>query len=230
MRFFAMPGLFVATALMLLTVTPAQSAPPCPVIPSLLADGIPDDVCPSPPPLDRNEAFANMAWQTFKMLVWLASPAARGEPDKTRSITHVSGPRVFETYKGDWETFPAGAAPPLDWDRYPSKAPVCKNVSTMYPPLDRDFLVLASLDKFGNVTQPDIPGSTPHLLMAQNGSLVRYLAAFDEKAFKRIQKNQLYKLPGNDASDQPPAPSVTQADGTITIKSAWIEIKDLYPT
>jgi hypothetical protein len=232
MRFFLGPSLVVVAALMLLVVTPAQSAPPCPLQASLLPDGIPDDVCPQSPDLPK--AFADMAWQTFKMLIWPAStaPGSRGKADIARGITDMSGPRVFEAYKSDWETFPARAAAPRDWNFYPSEAAVCKNASTMRPPLDHDSLVLASLDKFGNVAQPDIPGSpdTAHRLMAQNGSLVRYLAAFDENAFNKIQKNKLYKLPNDDAADAPPTPLVTLEDyGTITIKSAWIEIKDSDP-
>lgn len=213
MRFFAKSSLFVVTALMLLAVTPAQSAPPCPVKVSLLPDGIPDDVCPHPS--DPHGAFANMAWQTFKMLVWPA--ASRGVPDKTRGITNSTadmlGLRVFETYKGDWETFPAGVAGPLKWgEPYPSEAKVCKNAPS-------GSLVLASLNKFGNVIQPDIPGSPTfgHRLMAQNGTLVRYLPAFDEKAFKMIQRY-------NDGDLVQPAEA-----GTITIKSAWVEIRDSKP-
>ena len=94
--------IFVAMALMLLALTSAHSAPPCPNNPPLQADGIPqdDDFCGT----RGLKSFAHMAWQTFKILVWPAE--SRGNPDKKRSITDMSGPRVFETYKSDWEVFP----------------------------------------------------------------------------------------------------------------------------
>ena len=81
MRFFAKPGLFVATALMLLAVTPAQSAPACPdkVPLPLVADGIPLDDEPCPDGARGLKSFAHMAWQTFKMLVGPASMATRVE-------------------------------------------------------------------------------------------------------------------------------------------------------
>src|SRR5262249_29465330 len=111
---FAKPSIFMATALVLLAVTSAQSAPPCPNNPPLQADGIPqdDDFCGG-----RDlQGFAHMAWQTFKMLVWPAE--SRGSPDKKRSITDMSGPRVFETYKSDWEVFPTIPAGQQDWGTY----------------------------------------------------------------------------------------------------------------
>ena len=236
MRFFAKPGLFVATALMLLAVTPAQSAPACPdkVPLPLVADGIPldDELCPDG--VRGLKSFAHMAWQTFKMLVGPASMAtgSRGEPDKAREITAMSGPRVFETYKSDWEILPVRAAKQQDWGTYPSEAAVCKGYTPAKPGrLPDGSLVIASLTKFASVTQPDTPGAPPgvgHLLIAQNDSLVRYLAAFNENAFNLIRK--LDQSADFDPSEDDPIDGKTKADdGTITIKSAWIEIKDSKP-
>jgi hypothetical protein len=236
MRFFAKPGLFVATALMLLAVTPARSAPACPdTVPlPLVADGIPldDELCPDG--VRGLKGFAHMTWQTFKMLVWPASMAAgsRGEPDKAREITAMSGPRVFETYKSDWEILPVRAAKQQDWGTYPSEAAVCKGYTPAKPGrLPDGSLVLASSHKFASVTQPDTPGAplgVGNLLIGQNGSAVRYLAAFNENAFNLIKN--LDQSVNFDPSEGDPIEGKTKAaDGTITIKSAWIEIKDSKP-
>jgi len=219
MRFFAKPGLLVATALILLAITPARGTPSCPLIPSLLPDGVPEYLCSQP--TEQQEAFAHMAWQTFKMLVWPASATARGEADANRDVTDMQGSRVFETYKAGWESFPAGTVRPLPWSLYPSEATACQGyVPPRTAPLPADALVLASLNKLGIVTQPGFPpdnDSERRRLMAQNGSLVRYLSAFNKKAFELIQ---LY----NDGNPVQPVEA-----GAITIKSAWIEMKGSIP-
>lgn len=224
MNLAAKPYLIVATVLMLLAVTPAASAPaPCSDVPSLEAESIPDDICLSLPA--NHEAFARLSWHVFKLLVWPAmlNAGSRGEPDGVRGIADLHGPRVFETYKSDWETFPTVSADRVGWDLYPSDTAVCRNASAM-PPLIRGSLVLASLRKFESVTQPDSPGNGQgHRLMAQNGNLVRYLAAFDRNAFKLIQDNyRLYRSLDLAASEDDPIAAAP--DGTITVKSAWIEI------
>jgi hypothetical protein len=203
----------------------AQSEPTCPPAISLAPEDIPGDVC------DRRSpglaVFANMAWQTFKMLVWPASATTRGAADTNRGLTDMDGPRVFETYKANWETFLDGAARPRDWNAYPETATACTNTPAIAP----GSLVLASLHEFGNVTAPEFNGLA-HVLVAQNGSLVRYLAAFDEKEFGLIRENQLYdpaKVPApSKAAPNDAAKFRIKENGTgpITIKSAWIEITD----
>jgi hypothetical protein len=85
--------------------------------------------------------------------------------------------------------------------------------------------VLGSLNKLDNVFQPDRIG---YVLMAQNGSLVRYLPAFNENAFNLIKN--LGSSVNFPASEDDPKDGETKADdGTITIKSAWIEIKGASP-
>ena len=223
MQLFTTPSLFAAIALMLLPLTPAQSAPLCPdkVPLPLVADGIPpdDDVCG-----DRDlQSFAHMAWQTFKILVWPA--ASRGEADDTRRINDMSGPRVFETYKSDWEIFPTLAPGQSDWGTYPSEAAFCKGYSPAKPTRFPDGLVFGSMNKFDSVDQPG--DAIGQVLMAQNGSLVRYLAAFNEKAFVLIKNlDRSINFPPSEAD---PTVETKADDGTITIKSAWIEIKNSIP-
>ena len=220
MQLLAKPGLLVVMV-MLVAATPARSAP-CPaVIPlPLEAEIIPpdDDVCGERGP----ESFAHMAWRTFKYLVWPAR--SRGLADTDRKIDDLKGSRVFETYKSDWEVFPAPASG--NWETFPAQATFCKSHVPAAPaPLSLDSYALGSLDKFDSVTQP---GGVGHALMAQNGSLTRYLAAFNKTAFEHIANLQPSVHFG--PSEEDPIEGKTRApDGAITIKSAWIEVRNSIP-
>lgn len=219
---FAVPGLFLATALMLGTAAPAYSDCPSHLPPPLKADPIPpndSDVCGT-----RNvESFAHMAWQTFKYLVWPAKSTSRGLADEDSPIENMSGPRVFETYKADWEVFPTIAE--KDWEKYPQVS-FCQSEDRKPIQLSFGSLVLGSLDKFQSVTQPGT-GMFGHALMAQNGSLVRYQTAFDRTAFDHIA--QLDASVGSDFSTEDPTGNSIAAFGSMTIKSAWIEVRNGIP-
>jgi len=248
--------LFAAVAVMtLVSCMPQQSATPaCSVPTPSTPPGIPIDVCGTL--FDATE-FGPMAWQTFKTLVWPA--ASRGVADATLKITETTGRSlVFETYKADWETFHAFKTP-LAWDEYPKTASVCQGESSTKP-LANNELVLASLNKFGNLDQADLlppqdPGDEPpppprqgepppprtgevvfYLTIAQNGTPVRYLSSFGKVAYESIVKNNLYQpdvsrpRPSMAPPVAPPNPGATRMDvGTITIKSAWIEMTGFDP-
>jgi hypothetical protein len=177
------------------------------------------------------QAFANMAWQTFKMLLWPAQlwdehgRPVRGEADTSRDLRDRTSPRVFETYKADWETFLPDTARPLDWNSYPLIAVPCKNSPPIQIP--PGALVLGSLDEFGNITVPDLPKQPGlmHALVAQNHTPVHYLAAFNENEFNLIRDRGLYNsniVP--EAGVGPPTDITNAPYGAMTIKSAWIEI------
>lgn len=234
MRLTGKPRLLAVAPLLLLVAgclpergaaqTPVRRAvAECPIEPSLNVRGFPSESC------DRNlSGFGNMAWETFKTLVWPAVRQQRGLWDTNRPITDMDGPRVFETYKADWETFQKDAEPPQPWVEYPKKAPVCANADTMAQ-LDGNSLVLASLHKFGNIDQRDVPiesdkPSIRHLLVARNGTPVRYLTGFSEMAFNSIVTKGLFRPIDVDPSFEAPDVRTAIEDGTITIKSAWIEM------
>lgn len=195
--------------------------------PSLDLRGLPDD---KPCSLRRIDDFGNLAWETFKTLVWPAKmqdsngATVRGKADPDRKLTDMTGPRVFETFKTDWETYDAGQ--PLAWHRYPPLAPICKNMPLLRP----GSLVLASLHKFGNleIGTDSPPNGITHVLVGQNRHFVRYLTAYGEKAFNSILDHKLY-----DPIDLRPSPGDPEAGrtkmdrGTLTIKSAWLEVTGL---
>jgi hypothetical protein len=191
---------------------------------------LPSDVCGPTAATDATTAFAALSWQLFKYLVWPAWNE-RGKPDLTRKITDKAGPRTFETFKGDWETFLPNAEKPAAWNDYPAVAAPCKN----HPALQRGDLVLASFTKFGNVDEVGSKPGLANVLIAQNSSYVRYLAAYNETVFRKISDERLYNADVVEQLNPAPVPPVVpvgtvisdhtrQDDWALTIKSAWIEL------
>jgi len=184
--------------------------------------GIPVDVCGSDP---HQANFNALAWEMFKFLVWPASSKQRGEADTSRKITDMRGPRTFETLKADWEIFLPNAFKPNPWETYPGVAGPCTN----HPKIRPGELVLASFSEFGNLREVDNTPGLTNVLVAQNWTYVRYLAAYNKEVFNTIVGHKLYNsdivreivppLPGS------PVPAVAiQPSGALTVKSAWIEL------
>jgi hypothetical protein len=185
---------------------------------------------PSVPPVDvcgsgqiHAGDFYAFSWRIFKFLVWPALSGSRGDPDATRKITDMHGPRTFETLKADWEIFLPNAARPAAWSDYPSVAGPCHN----HPNIEPGALVLASFSKFGNLNEGE--PAVSYVLVAQNQTYVRYQAAFDKKVFDKILNGQLYDAGKVGAIPAPAAdmsvPEVAkQPEGAFTVKSAWIEL------
>lgn len=205
-----------ATAAHLTTCTPVPSAAPGP-IPTEAAD------------CDRMNAFSNLAWQIFKMIAWPAAGSLTGHPrrgkaDTSRGLADMRGPRVFETFKADWETFLPSGAVPLPWSKFPNRAAACHN----HPKIKPGTLVLYALAEFGDIGEQAGDKNVTNVLVAQNGKLARYLVGLDRNEFQLIRKNKLYKginLPTK--WDHEPGSSTKARDGTIIVKSAWIELDGL---
>ena len=231
----AIVALSAALAPILMVVSPVFSAPPaatCTPAPSAQPGFIPVDAVPCHSVTPQTDAFASLSWQIFKMIVWPAAQSPTGEPvrgvaDTSRPLSDLQGPRVFETYKADWETFLPAAAPPLDWPQYTATASACRN----NPPIAPGTLVLSALSEFGNVQEQ--AGNNQHgqpitnILVAQNGKLARYLVGFDKSEFDLIRTNKLYDSINLPKLDTPPGPSADAPNGTIIVKSAWIELDGL---
>jgi hypothetical protein len=225
--------LCAAITLMALLSVRGASASSCTPAPSSVPGPIPADAEPCESVTPQTNAFADLAWQTFKMIVWPAARSPRGvprrgEPDPVRSLADMRGPRVFETYKADWETFLPSAAPPSDWSTYSATALPCRNSPSIAP----GTLVLAALAEFGNVQEQagDGPSGKPitNVLVGQNRKLARYLVGFDRNEFELIRTNRLYDaLHPPAVPSAPPGPTTAAPDGTIIVKSAWLELDGL---
>ena len=183
----------------------------------------PDDVCGADGIAERD--FHKFSWQVFKFLVWPAGSGDRdrGKSDTARSITSMQGPRVFETFKADWEIFRPNAQEPVPWDEYPPLEP-CSNAKEMGP----GAMVLASFNKFGNIKTGG-GAVQSHVLVAQNRTYVRYQAGYNAIIFEKIKGSHLYDAGVvRDVPDVRPGeriPEVAESPvGAIIVKSAWIEL------
>lgn len=209
---------------------PCPSPVPTPVPPPNLnapaATLVPDDVCiPSSFPGNPIAYFDDYSWRAFIALVWPALSGQRGVPDPNQPITATGMPLVFETYKADWETFQPGGTPPSEfnsnasfWTSNPSQSP-CPQAKP------GDFL-LAPISKFGNVGLAGV-GDLVAVLIAQNGTFVRYLAAYNQTEFNQILAKQLYLAANLPQNQKPPGASIVFQNGSIDIKSAWIDMTNV---
>jgi hypothetical protein len=198
---------------------------------------IPDDVCdPENVGVPKNLAyFDDYSWRAFIALVWPAAEGKRGVPDVAQKLEREQGgmpngpPLVFETFKAEWETFPQHAeAHPTDWDARDDPGEMtsmwtdlqrhCRDGSVSAKPGDFFLTPRTSFGEFENVRQAPFPATA---LVAQNGTLVRYLAAYNEKAYRYIFARQLY-LAENLPKDEKQA--LAFPFGSVTVKSSWIDL------
>ena len=228
-------GALVAIALFAawLSLSSAAAQAPCPSpVPTSIAPPnlstsaatlIPSDVC-IPASFGGNPIafFDDYSWRAFIALVWPAMSGQRGAPDPSQPITAVNVPLVFETYKADWETFQPNGTPPSTfnsdssfWTSNPSQSP-CPHAQP------GDFL-LAPISKFGNVGLAGT-GDLVSVLIAQNGTFVRYLAAYNEVEFNQILARQLYLAANLPQNRNPAGPAIVFQNGALDIKSAWIDM------
>jgi hypothetical protein len=219
-----------ATSLSLLALLPAKAAAqsPCPLTPPLpnlaaaAATIVPADVCmPSPEPGEIPfRYFDDYSWRTFIALVWPALPGQRGMPDSSRKIGEPAGALVFESYKSDWETFQPNGAEPSEWNSHAAQNP-CSNAGDVAA----GDLVLGSFNEFGNVGQAGI-GRFVSVLVAQNRTYVRYLAAYNQPQFNQIRDERLY-LAANVPAPTTGEPVIKSKFGAITVKSSWIDMTNV---
>jgi len=210
---------------------PCPSPIPLPVPPPNLdspaATQIPQDVCiPSSfaggVPIAY---FDDYSWRAFIALVWPALNGQRGVPDTNQPLTATNTNLVFETYKADWETFQPNGTPPSAfnsndtyWMSNPTQSP-CPQAKA------GDFL-LAPISKFGNVGLAGV-GDLVAVLIAQNGTFVRYLAAYNQTEFNQIATQQLFLAANLPQNKNPTGPPIEFQNGSVDIKSAWIDMTNV---
>jgi|tagenome__1003787_1003787.scaffolds.fasta_scaffold20901893_1 hypothetical protein len=222
----------LALAVLLAHPAAAQGTQPCPASPpqtppppnvtAPAATLIPADEC-EPAGFSGNPItfFDDYSWRAFIALVWPVKAGQRGVPDPSQPLGAANIPSVFETYKADWETFQQNAQKPTDWNSFSFNSVPCSNANDIQP----GDMVLAAFNKFGNVGEAGV-GSLTNVLVAQNGTYVVYLAAYNQSQFNLISGNGLYDQknlppPTQPGLDPPVTPSPV---GAMTLKSSWIEM------
>jgi len=191
----------------------ALSADQSEVSPAVAPDRL-DDV--SPPAADPFPPAASFAWRAFIALNWPASreQGARGVADRTKSLADP-GPRVWETFKSDYELFEIGddgrPAPPTPWTSYGGRNPCGAEA-------DNRDKTIASFAPFADFNQPSFaPGEPANPLVAQNGAYTRYEIHFNEPEFTAIAASG-WSLGLNLPDKSRPA---RLPIGSVAVKAAW---------
>ncbi len=166
---------------------------------------------------DENPAaFADFAWRAFVSLNWPANPATatRGVPDRARTLRD-SGPRVWETFKSDFELFPWQGdkrIPPTAWASAAGPNPC--GVS------NRERTV-ASFHPFADFNQPSFMAGVPsNPLVAQNRTYTRYEIHVNEPEFTMFAARG-WSLGDHLPDERNPANFPV---GSISVKAAWRQL------
>ena len=160
--------------------------------------------------------FDDYSWRAFIALVWPAMNGQRGQADPAKTVDGT-GPRVFETYKSLTEVFHSDGSAPTPWQQFdPPQYNPCGATQTF------GDMTLGSFSKFSNLGQAGF-GTLVGPLIAQNTTYVRYLTAFNEIEFTQILNQKLYLR----SSFNPPNPAVTFNNGSIDVKSAWVDMTNI---
>jgi hypothetical protein len=185
------------------------------------------------------------AWQQFIALNWLAKPGRAGEPDRSRGPRDfgrpgAATPVVWETYKEAHEVFLNNGAPPRPW-----------GVSGLLESLPSGFKNLAAVDTEDQASGSLVFRMTSKVdpeatelrrihqafsngwLTAQNRKLTYYGIHMNRAEFDYIVSNRFYdareqrgKFINLPAGRTGRSPGSTPAEGSIEIKSAWVELTD----
>ena len=226
-RSSSIAGAVGAVALVALIGTGAAAPTPCPVKPTpRISPQLPADVCiPDGFPGIALDYFDDYSWQAFVALAWPAAPGLRGVPASSKGIG-TAGPRVFETYKPLWEIFHAdGSAPAAAFNRYDAAAANPCGVTSRF-----GDVTIGSASGIDDIGQAGIGVLDPPIV-AQNGRYVRTLTLFNQIAFDHIVRNRFFlrdALPPV-PSPRPDRPVIDFPNGSVAVKSAWIDVTDLPP-
>jgi hypothetical protein len=191
-----------------------------------ISSQLPADVCiPDGFPGIALDYFDDYSWRAFVSLAWPASPGKRGVPASSKGIA-APGARVFETYKPLWEIFHAdGSAPVAAFNRYDAaSANPCAATAQF------GDVTIGSATGIDDIGQAGIGVLDPPIV-AQNGRYVRTLTLFNQIAFDHIVRNRYFlrdALP-QVPSPRPDRPVIDFPNGSVAIKSAWVDVTGMPP-
>jgi hypothetical protein len=230
-RLASLAAVLGAAGLLTLASVRAAQQPPaasgCPVEPTpTLSPAMPADVCiPNGFTGIAVEYFDDYSWRAFVSLVWPAAAGQRGVPDTRKGIA-AEGPRVFETYKAMSEIFhPDGSAPERAFNRYDTAA---GNPCGVQPKFGD--VVIGSASGIDDIGQSGIGALDPPVV-AQNGRYIRTLTLFNQLEFDHIVGNRFFlrsALP-EVPRPRPDEPVMDFPDGSIAVKTAWVDVTGLPP-
>ena len=175
--------------------------------------------------------FDAFSWQCFIAMNWPAKvdPSTglpiRGVPDTSKSLGDTSVPRVWESWKADYELFQDQGAPPSAWSSYDTVNPPCATATPGETTAMR-LKVLPLAAKGGAMLPGSVNQAMGGPLIGQNGLPVRYEIHLNQTYYEWVSTHNLYlqqNLP------QFPNPAVNfplstgSSYGAIELKAAWRE-------
>lgn len=180
------------------------------------ADIVPTPTPPVPPNYNVMQRSADIfSWQEFIALNWPALAGQRGVPDSSRPIG-FPGPRVWETWKEEYEVYRPDGQPPAAWnapEQLPGACSTSGATKVFFRTQKIDDVVDSTLQAAAATASP------PPMLTDQKGHLVRYEIRLNKVMFDYIVQQQLF-----DAHIQTVSRSVSFPDGGMLIKAAWREV------
>jgi hypothetical protein len=177
-----------------------------------------------PKPQMGHEPFDWFAWQVFVALNWPAALDAKGIPIRGRANTSASigdpGPRVWQTYKADWELYGDGKQMPAPtaWSSWTAGAGMspCPASGTGPQP------TVAMVTKMDSVVE-GVNQARSGPLIDQRGKFVRYEIRFDQSSYESIVKNQWFLL-SKLANPIEFSGGAGKVPGATIVKAAWREL------
>lgn len=184
------------------------------------------------PPKDgpsREPQFYVFSWQEFFALNWpvkiTSGTPERGVADPGKQLGDLSVPRVWETWKADYELFPShqsGALTPTPWSSWEvaGGAPCDAGAGVRTLP----FVAKGESVVPGGVNQ-----AMGGPLVDQNKYYVRYEIRVNQSEYEKIVKNNWFLR--KNLSNYPKPPNLLDAStqdtyGAIELKAAWRRVND----
>ncbi|WP_437652594.1 hypothetical protein [Sorangium sp. So ce1182] len=183
------------------------------------------------PTVDTNPdplALTELLWGTFVAINWPADTNAGRGVRADRPYTEMVGPRVWETWKQEWEI-----EEPTDWNSYAVEKPRCDYVeeepgnltpvtAKNWPVFYRKFSTVLNMINTTSIDndRKDIPTKVAGPLIDKNGEYVRYEIRYNRELYDCVRSGA-----GEGCSNKPmqltlPAANIERI-GAITLKAAW---------
>ncbi|KYF72637.1 hypothetical protein BE15_06510 [Sorangium cellulosum] len=170
-----------------------------------------------------------MLWGTFVAINWPADTGAGRGIRADRPYTDTTGPRVWETWKQEWESSPKNLD---DWDSYAAKRPPCDYVeeepgnrqsvtAADWPGIYRKYGTVLNLINTASRDDKKSARRSGGPLIDGNGEYVRY-----EIRYNRELYDCLHHGAGDGCVNKPgeqltfPAANASKV-GAISLKAAW---------
>lgn len=199
--------------------TPANDVNVRPVLPHVVTN-----------PNAGRPAFDEFSWESFIALNWPAKIGTDGRPLRgvadTNKTVGDEGPRVWESWKADYELFQDEGAPPSDWSSYNVFNPPC-GISKPGSTVPLTVKILPLLAKGGSVLPGGVNQAMGGPLIDQHGKPVRYEIHLNQAYYDFVKSRQFYLQKNLPEYPNPPVnfPMSSASDyGVVEIKAAWREM------